>query len=355
MSNVILENVRGRRASCNTKYHCLYGYYFLRISRTNLSVIYKKSKTTISSWILAYEKDGLVTEKQRKQIYKKFRAEHRYWIVQQYQNNPVLFLDECSNLFYRNFQVTISAASICRILHAEGLTWKALERRAIQIREHEIFRFFSELNSIDWDLFNLVFLDEVSIDNRDMLRNRGYGVKGEKLVFRGEFVRRPRVSFLCFLGQNGMLDSFETEGTFTRKIFFECCRSFALRNKKVYRYPGANSVWILDGARIHCDQNIVLYLRSIGIIPVFLPPYCPFFNPIELVFGITKNSMKQTYNENRNENLSHVAISTFSAFSSYDCTKIFRHCGYLPGGTFNPTVGLSKTIENLNFESNMSE
>ncbi|XP_053686762.1 uncharacterized protein LOC128745977 [Sabethes cyaneus] len=350
MSNIILQNVRHRRASCNTKYHCLYGYYFLRISRSNLSVIYRKSKTTISSWIMQYEEAGLVTENQRKQIYKKFGAEHRSWIVQQYQNNPVLFLDECSSLFYRKFHKTISVASICRILHSEGLTWKALERRAIQIREDEIFRFFWELNSLDWDLFNLVFLDEVSIDNRDMLRNRGYGIKGEKLVFRGEFVRRPRVSFLCFLGQKGMLDSFETEGTFTRKLFFECLRLFALENKNVFRYPGANSVWILDGARIHCDQNIVLYLRSIGIFPVFLPPYCPFFNPIEIIFGITKKSMIKTYNENRRENLSHVAISTFSAFSTYDCTKIFRHCGYLPGGQFDPAVGLSNSMEKIAFE-----
>lgn len=348
MSNVILENVRRRRASSNTKYHCLYGYYFLKITRTQLSIIYKKSKTTISCWIASYERDGLVSERQRQQIYKKFRSEHRRWIVELYLRNPVLFLDECSDLFYRKFHMSISAASICRILHAEGLTWKTLERRAIQIREDEIFRFCSELNAVDWDLYNLVFLDEVSIDNRDMLRNRGYGVKGERLVFRGEFVRRPRVSFLCFLGQNGMLDSFETEGTFTRKLFFECCRSFALQSKQVLQYPGANSVWILDGARIHCDQNIVLYLRSIGILPVFLPPYCPFFNPIELVFGITKRIMKRAYKENSKENLSHVAISTFSAFSSYDCTKIFRHCGYLAGGTFNPEVGLSKTIENLN-------
>lgn len=342
MSNVILNNVSRQRASSNTKYHCLYGYYFLGISRAKLSVVYKKSKSTVSSWILSYEKDGLLSTKQRVQIYKKFRTEHRHWIVQQYKRNPVLFLDECSDLFYRHFQVTISAASICRILHAEGLTWKALERRAIQIREDEIFRFCSDLGSIEWDLFNLVFLDEVSIDNRDMLRNRGYGVKGEKLVFRGEFIRRPRVSFLCFLGQNGMLDSFETEGTFTRKIFFECCQKFALNNPKVFQYPGLHSVWILDGARIHCDPNIVLYLRSIGILPVFLPPYCPFYNPIEVIFGVTKKIMKRTYKENCKENLSHTAISTFTEFSNYDCTKIFRHCGYLPGGHFNPQVGLSK-------------
>lgn len=351
LSNNIISNVQLRRASVNTKYHCLYGYYFLGLSRARLSVIYRKSKTTISSWIHEYEENGLLTEAQRTRVFRKFNAEHRNWIVKLYLSNPVLFLDECCELFLQHFNTTISAGSVCRILHAEGLTWKALERRAIQVREDQIFHFFSELSSIEWDLYHLVFLDEVSLDSRDMLRNRGYGVKGKKIIFRGEFVRRPRVSFLCFLGQQGMLDSFQTEGTFTRQFFFQCCRSFALNNEHVRCYPGRNSIWIMDGARIHCDENIIYYLRSIGIIPLFLPPYCPFFNPIEIIFGLTKAQMRRQYRENENENASHVAISAFTEFSSFDCTKLYRHCGYLPNGVFDPSIGLSQNTNYLDFDA----
>jgi len=35
------------------------------------------------------------------------------------------------------------------------------------------------------------------------------------------------------------------------------------------------------GAKIHCHPAIIRYLRSVGIIPIFLPPYTPFFNPIQ--------------------------------------------------------------------------
>ncbi|XP_058825410.1 uncharacterized protein LOC131685582 [Topomyia yanbarensis] len=350
MANIILHNVQHCQATCNTKYHCLYGYYFLGISRARLSIIYKKSKTTISTWIQNYETEGILSRKQREQVFRKFKSEHRHWIEEQYMENPVLFLSECRDLFYSHFYRTISESSICRILHAEGLSWETLERRAIQVKEEEIFRFCAEMNAIDWDIYHLVFLDEVSLDSRDMLRNRGYGIKGKKLIFRGEFVRRPRVSFLCFLGMEGMLDSFETEGTFTRKIFFECCQSFALNHEAVRRYPGFNSIWIMDGARIHCDQHIVMYLRSIGVLPVFLPPYCPFFNPIEIIFGITKRNMKKRYEENSNENLSHTAIATFFAYSGYNCSKLYKHCGYLPGGIFDPSIGLSQDMTELGFD-----
>ncbi|XP_039452632.2 uncharacterized protein LOC120431592 [Culex pipiens pallens] len=346
MSNVILHNVMNTQASLNTKYHCLYGYYFLGISRADLAILFKKSKSTISSWITSYEQNGLLSRKQREQVFRKFKAEHRRWIVETYKAKPVLFLGECRDLFFRQFGKQISESSICRILHAEGLSWKAIERRALQIREDEIFRYYAELKAIEWDLYHLVFLDEVAVDSRDILRTRGYGVRGERLIFHGEFVRRPRASFLCFLGLDGMLDSFETEGTFTRKIFFEACRSFALKHPQVQRYPGFNSVWIMDGARIHCDANIIKYLRSIGILPVFLPPYCPFFNPIEIVFGLAKKRMTKNYQENANVNLSYFATEIFSSFANFNCKKLFKHCGYLPGGVFDPSVGLSEKNKN---------
>lgn len=84
-----------------------------------------------------------------------------------------------------------------------------------------------------------------------------YGVVGQKEIYSGEFCRRPRLSFLCFLGVEGMLDSFWTEGTFNRANFFDCCREFALRNRKVHQYPGFYSVWILDGAQdsLRCKHH----------------------------------------------------------------------------------------------------
>lgn len=152
------------------------------------------------------------------------------------------------------------------------------------------------MSAIQWDLSALTFLDEVSFDNRGMLRNKGYGVRGERLVHQGEFVRKPRISLLCFLGQTGLQASYQTEGTFTRKIFFDYLSDFAL-SKKVETYPGCHSVFIMDGARIHCDPNITAYLRSLGLVVIFLPAYCPFYNPLEIIFGLCKKLMKKNYRE----------------------------------------------------------
>ena len=121
-----------------------------------------------------------------------------------------------------------------------------------------------------------------------MFRKRGYGIVVKKLVCRGKFRRTVRMSYLCFIGMNGLLDTFQTDGTFDWLKFLACCREFALRNRAVYQYPGPHSIWILDGASIHLDPYIVYYSRSLGIVVIFLPANYPFYNPIEILFAIVK-------------------------------------------------------------------
>lgn len=340
MQNLIIHNVRHKQASTNAKYYCLYDYYFLGLSRTHLATLYHKSKTTISSWITAYERDGALTKSQKNILFRKFDETKRRWILDLYEKRPVLYLDEARQLFANRFGMTISASSICNILHAHGMSWKALERRAVQIRQEDIRRYSNELNSLNWDLEQLLFLDEVAFANREILRNRGYGYVGESLLYRGEFRRKPRISRLCFLGQSGIVESFEAEGTFNRQKFFECCVKMALHSGQVERYPGRHSIWIMDGARIHCDKNIVNYLRSLGIVPIFLPAYCPFYNPIEVVFGLVKRYLKRHYIENDSIPLSITVGAALTNFMHHNGTRIFQKCGYFSGGSFDPSVGL---------------
>lgn len=348
----ILQTVSHRRASVNTIYHAFYGYFFLGLSKAKLSRIYRKHKTTISNWISSYRQNGFFSRKEYARDAKKFGSDKRSWLVELYLSQPTLYLDEAKHLFEKTFNVSISASSICRILHNAGLSWKALERRAIQIRSDDITRFCDEMRRLRWDYHNLIFLDEVSFDNRAMLRTRGYGVRGKRLICRGEFVRKPRISLLCFIGQNGVEEVFSTDGTFNRTKFFECCRKFVANSDDVEMYPGQYSIWILDGARIHCDAMIIYFLRSLGIIPIFLPAYCPFYNPIEVVFGLIKQHFRRIYRECHQRDLQLLVAEIMEQYSNYPMTNLFKKCGYIRGGRFDPTVELEDCLINLGFEEN---
>lgn len=343
----ILQNVNKKHASDEVKYYALYAYYFLGRSKTQLPKNYNKSVSTITNWITHYEATGSVVRPSRIRIPSKFDEEKRQWLLHLYYKNPVLYLDEAKLQFQIRFNISISTSHICQILHANNMSWKTLERRAIQIKDSEIVRFMAELNAINWGYSNLVFLDEVSIDNQGLLRTKGYGIIGEKLIYRGEFTRKPRMSMLAFLGQNGILETYVTEGTFNRLKFFENCKDFALSGI-CQKHPGRNSVWILDGAKIHCHPSIVRYLRSLGIIPIFLPAYTPFFNPIEYVFGFVKKHLKRKSAGSKN-NMEILVNEEFTRMREFRCTKIFKKCGYLMSGKFDPNIAYQQNQKDFGF------
>ncbi|GMF29113.1 unnamed protein product [Phytophthora fragariaefolia] len=164
----------------------------------------------------------------------------------------------------------------------------------MHIKKKDVFCFVEELSSVDWCHQKIVVLDDVSFDNRGMIRKRGYSLRGHKIAIRGDFQRNPRISVLAFMGVGGIIDYYDTDGTFDRVEFFKFCREFAYSTRvNVRQYPGTNSVWILDGASIHRDPEIIHFLRRIGVVPIFLSAYCPFLNPIEFMFSYIKQSFKR--------------------------------------------------------------
>ena len=54
-------------------------------------------------------------------------------------------------------------------------------------------------------------------------------------------------------------------------------------------YPGDNSVIIIDNARIHHDNDLVELIEGLGYQIVFLSPYSPDYNPIEMAFSTIKS------------------------------------------------------------------
>ena len=89
---------------------------------------------------------------------------------------------------------------------------------------------------------------------------------------------------------------------------------------------------------------------------MFLPAYCPFFNPIEVLFGLVKSKMERYYVENQTaDNLEAFVSSVFMLYRQHNFKAIFNHCGYTSGG-FNPAKAMSEEIcKDIGFESFIPE
>ena len=58
-------------------------------------------------------------------------------------------------------------------------------------------------------------------------------------------------------------------------------------------YPGKNSVLVMDNAKIHHNEELINVIKGVGCRVLFLSPYSPDFNPIELAFSTVKSWIKR--------------------------------------------------------------
>jgi transposase len=61
-------------------------------------------------------------------------------------------------------------------------------------------------------------------------------------------------------------------------------------------FPQKNSVLVMDNAQIHHNEFLVNFIESVGCKILFLPPYSPDLNPIEIAFSSIKSWLKKNRN-----------------------------------------------------------
>lgn len=89
--------------------------------------------------------------------------------------------------------------------------------------------------------------------------------------------------------------------------------------------PG--DVVILDNLSSHKRYHTRKLIESAGAEMLFLPPYSPDLNPIEMVFAKIKQLLRSLACRTR-EALWEAMQSVLDQISSYDAAHCFRHCGY---------------------------
>eukprot|EP00734_Pompholyxophrys_sp_LG126_P000376 Pompholyxophrys_sp_v1_NODE_144_length_1580_cov_7.482623.p1 type:complete len:373 gc:universal NODE_144_length_1580_cov_7.482623:399-1517(+) len=331
------DTIFKRNTATAVKIHAVYAVVYLGHTQSFVAHMFGKSPSAISKWVSIFESGLLHDDKVKSKRFLKFLPEQREWILNLIQKDPLIYLQELSKKFQRNFNATISLTSIWLILKEANYTHKVLERRAKEISFDEISRFTREINLIHPLMGQLVFLDEMSTDNRAMLRKRGWFLKNSAPIYFSLFRRGTRLSILSFLSCNGLIETYQTPGTFTRLVFLDCVKKL-LDSGKIQKYPGRGSVWIMDGASIHVDQSMIEYCTQRGIHIIFLPAYCPFYNPIEVIFGLVKRRCRELYDPSDYGSEQAILLQVLQEFTRYDCSQIFRHCGYGFNGDFNPHV-----------------
>jgi transposase len=166
----------------------------------------------------------------------------------------------------------------------------------------------------------LVFLDESGF-SLALYRLYGWAPKGERLVEAVPACRGRNLSVLGAIDSVGMLCTTAKEGAM-RRIDVE---RFLEEDLLPRLLPG--SVLVLDNARIHRGGRIEAIVTAAGCSVLYLPPYSPDFNPIELAWGWIKALVRRL--GPRDADARQAAIeSAVAALPSAFAPGWFRHCGY---------------------------
>jgi transposase len=167
----------------------------------------------------------------------------------------------------------------------------------------------------------LVFIDETGVST-NMARLRGRGPEGQRLIGKVPHTHWNITTFIAALRCDGLTAPMVTDGAMNGAIFLAYVRHFLLPTLK----PG--DCVIMDNLAVHKVIGVRTAIESVGASLLYLPPYSPDFNPIEMAFSKLKALLRKAA-ERTVDRLWDRIGELIGAFSSRECRNFLAHQGYV--------------------------
>lgn len=154
-----------------------------------------------------------------------------------------------------------------------------------------------------------------------MARTRGRAPKGERLICAVPHGHWHTTTFLCGLRTTGLVAPLVLDGGINGAAF----RAYAEQFLAPTLQPG--DIVVLDNLRSHKVSGVREAVEACGATLLYLPPYSPDLNPIELAFSKLKRLLRDAA-ERSVEALWQTIGRLLDRFTPTECAKYIRHCGF---------------------------
>ena len=130
-------------------------------------------------------------------------------------------------------------------------------------------------------LERLVFIDETWLKT-NLVKTTGWAPVGQRLIDHAPFGHWHTQTFIAALRHDGLAAPWVIKGAINRDLF----NAYVETQLAPTLRPG--DVVILDNLSSHKSAYAAEILKSVGAWFLFLPPYSPDLNPIEMAFAKLK-------------------------------------------------------------------
>ena len=166
----------------------------------------------------------------------------------------------------------------------------------------------------------LIFIDETWAKT-NMTRLRGRAPLGERLVAKVPQGHWKTTTLIAALDASGLRCSTVVDGAVNSDVFEAFVQQVLCPQLR------SGDVVVLDNLSSHKRKRTRELIESAGAQLLFLPPYSPDLNPIEMVFSKVKQLLRSLACRTR-EALWNMMQSVLDRVTASDAAHCFRHCGY---------------------------
>jgi transposase len=154
-----------------------------------------------------------------------------------------------------------------------------------------------------------------------MTRLRGRAPRGERLIAKTPHGHWKTTTLIAALGIAGMRCSTVVDGAINGDVFE------AFVEQVLVPHLRKGDVVVMDNLSSHKRSRTRLLIEAAGAHLVFLPPYSPDLNPIEMIFAKIKQCLRSLACRTR-QALWESMQSVLDQVTPTDAANCYRHCGY---------------------------
>ena len=166
----------------------------------------------------------------------------------------------------------------------------------------------------------LIFIDETWAKT-NMTRLRGRAPIGERLIAKAPHGHWKTTTLIAALGIEGMRCSTVVDGPVNARLFEAFVEQVLVPQLR------DGDLVVMDNLSSHKTDRTRKLIEAAGTQLLFLPPYSPDLNPIEMIFAKIKQLLRSLAYRTR-ETLWQAMQSVLDQITAADARNCFRHCGY---------------------------